>query len=74
MSLYHIERPCKRGRMCFVQCPQCAEAERNEPRPLTGFFARLTPEQQATALAYDGPEDFGDPDGPKAALAQGEQP
>jgi hypothetical protein len=35
-------------------------------RPLTGFFAGLTHEQQGAALAYDGPENFGDPDGPKA--------
>lgn len=30
-------------------------------RPVTSFFASLTPEQQAAALAYDGPEDIGDP-------------
>ena len=30
-------------------------------RKMTGFFATLTAEQQVMALAYDGPEDFGDP-------------
>jgi hypothetical protein len=33
---------------------------REQPqRASQGFFATLTPEQQALALAYDGPEDFG---------------
>lgn len=32
------------------------------PRPMVGLFAQLTPEQQAAALAYDGPENLGDPD------------
>lgn len=31
------------------------------PREMTGLFARLTPEQQAAALAYRGPEGHGDP-------------
>ena len=30
------------------------------PRPVVGFFAGLTIEQKAKALAYRGPEDFGD--------------
>ena len=29
-------------------------------RPLTGFFANLTPEQKARALAYKGEENHGD--------------
>lgn len=29
-------------------------------RPMTGFFATLTDEQKARALAYKGQEDFGD--------------
>lgn len=32
-------------------------------RPMTGFFASLTPTQQQAALAYDGPDTFRpDPD------------
>ena len=30
-----------------------------EPRPMTGLWTHLSPEQQAAALAYDGPENFG---------------
>jgi hypothetical protein len=30
------------------------------PRPLTGFFASLTAEQQKAAMAYDGPEGHGE--------------
>ena len=30
-------------------------------RPARGFFATLTPEQQARALAYTGPDSHGDP-------------
>jgi len=33
------------------------------PRPMTGFFASLSPEQKAAALSYCGPEDLGDPNG-----------
>jgi len=36
-------------------------------RPMTGFFARLSPEQKARALAYRDKEDHGQEDGPKAA-------
>ena len=32
-----------------------------KPREMTGFFAHLTPEQKAKALAYRGPENHGDP-------------
>jgi len=32
-----------------------------KPRPMTGFFAHLTPEQKAAALAYRGLENHGDP-------------
>jgi hypothetical protein len=38
-----------------------------EPRPMTGFFAALTPEQQKAALEYRGPENHGLPDAPKRA-------
>lgn len=31
------------------------------PRPTTGFFATLTPDQKAKALGYRGPDNFGDP-------------
>ncbi len=31
-------------------------------RAMTGFFAVLTPEQQARALAYRGPDGFGEQD------------
>lgn len=36
-------------------------------RPMIGLFAQLTPEQQAAALSYDGPDTdgFGPPDGPR---------
>jgi len=33
------------------------------PRPMTGLFASLSPQQQAAALSYCGPEDLGDPNG-----------
>ena len=33
------------------------------PRPMTGFFASLSPEQKAAALSYCGPEDLGEPNG-----------
>lgn len=29
-------------------------------RPITGFFANLTPEQQKAVLKYRGPENFGE--------------
>lgn len=32
-------------------------SNRRPPRPMTGLFASLTPEQQAAALAYRGPDD-----------------
>jgi hypothetical protein len=34
------------------------------PRPMTGFFAALSPEQQEAALRYCGPEDLGEPNTP----------
>ena len=40
-----------------------AEAMDTPPRTMTGFFASLTPEQQAAALIYCGPEDLGEPKG-----------
>lgn len=40
-----------------------SEAMGTLPRPMTGFFASLTPEQQAAALSYRGPEDLGEPKG-----------
>lgn len=36
------------------------EACYGKPREVTGFLASLTPEQRAKALAYRGPENFGD--------------
>lgn len=33
-----------------------------KPRPAVGFFASLTPEQKAFALAYRGDENHGDDD------------
>jgi hypothetical protein len=38
--------------------PECVYA----PRPMTGFFAGLTPEQQKAALEYRGEENHGDPE------------
>ena len=40
-----------------------AEAKEAPPRPMTGFFASLSPEQQAAALSYCGPEDLGELNG-----------
>lgn len=37
-----------------------ASPDENKPRPMTGFWAHLTPEQKAKALAYRGPENHGD--------------
>lgn len=34
-------------------------------RPMTSLFESLTPEQKEAVLTYDGPEDHGDPEGPK---------
>lgn len=36
------------------------EACYGKPRPATGFIATLTPAQREKALAYRGPEIFGD--------------
>jgi hypothetical protein len=36
--------------------PETAEGMR---RPMTGFFASLTPDQQKAALSYTGPENHG---------------
>jgi hypothetical protein len=33
-----------------------------KPRPLTGFYAGLTPEQRKLVLEYDGDETHGDPE------------
>lgn len=38
------------------------EAVNAQPRPMTGFFAMLTLEQQTEALAYRGEENHGDPE------------
>ncbi len=40
-----------------------SEAMDTLPLPMTGFFASLTPEQQAAALSYRGPEDVGESKG-----------
>lgn len=37
------------------------EAVNAQARTVTGFFAGLTPEQKERALAYRGPDSFGDP-------------
>ena len=36
------------------------EAVFGTPRPMTGFYAGLTPEQKKLALRYDGEENHGD--------------
>lgn len=46
----------------------------SRPLPMVGFFALLTPEQKAAALAYTGPENFGSddwrlPDNPPPVVA-----
>jgi hypothetical protein len=38
-----------------------SEHAATSPRPMTGFFATLSPEQQEAALRYCGPEDLGEP-------------
>ena len=38
------------------------ELLRGRPRKMTGFWATLSDEQKATALAYEGPETHGDPE------------
>jgi hypothetical protein len=46
-----------------LQAKPLAEPEPvyGQPRPFTGFFSTLTPEQKARALAYRGDENNGDP-------------
>jgi hypothetical protein len=44
--------------------PSIEEAERRM-RSRPGFIASLTPEQIAMLTTYDGPEIWGDPNGPK---------
>lgn len=39
------------------------EGSTPSPRAMTGFFALLTPEQQAAALAYTGDDNVGPPVG-----------
>ena len=47
-----------------VTCYAQARGKREvRVRPMTGFFASLSPEQQAAALTYCGPEDLGEPNG-----------
>jgi hypothetical protein len=45
-----------------LQAKPLAEPEPvyGQPRALTGFYATLTPEQKARALAYTGDENHGD--------------
>ncbi len=42
--------------------------DRRAPYSRKGFFAALTPAQQAAALAYRGDENHGDPDFPKEQI------
>jgi hypothetical protein len=46
-----------------LEAPQPPEPEllRIQPKPMVGFFATLSPEQKAKALAFRGEQDFGDP-------------
>jgi hypothetical protein len=37
------------------------EAINSKPRPMTGLWSTLTPEQKARARAYSGSENHGDP-------------
>jgi hypothetical protein len=38
------------------------EPDFGQPRPMTGFFSGLTAAQKASALAYTGEENHGEPD------------
>ena len=49
LSLWYGEKPLPEPE------PFCAT-----PRPMTGFFATLTPEQKKLALGYRGDETHGD--------------
>jgi hypothetical protein len=48
------------GHVSFERRVPEPEPINGKPREITGFFAYLTPEQQAKALAYRGPENHGD--------------
>lgn len=43
------------------KCNATGECVDRQPRPMTGFFAHLSAEQQKAALEYRGPETHGDP-------------
>jgi hypothetical protein len=47
-------------RMSEKRAPQTDSVE-IEPRPMTGLWQALTPEQKARAKAYSGDETHGDP-------------
>ncbi len=61
-----MESPVKLGHETIDRvCQDPAKSDGREPfdmgpRPMTGFFALLTPEQQAAALHYCGPDDLGE--------------
>ena len=40
--------------------PAEPEPHYRQPRPMTGLFAGLTPEQRARAVDYGGPDTLGD--------------
>ena len=64
-----LAKAFQRGyRMLFeTRLPEPEPVFAPKPRPMTGFFATLSKEQQAAALAYRGSENHGDPTFPKAA-------
>jgi hypothetical protein len=45
----------------YPKQPAEPELLSGKPRPMTSFFASLTDEQKARALAYRGEENHGDP-------------
>lgn len=61
-----IERRLSRTMVVAASTQHCLAVLREDVRELRGFFAGLTPEQQAAALAYDGPENFGEKWAPRA--------
>ncbi len=50
------------GRVSFETRLPEPEPINGKPREITGFFDHLTPEQQAKALGYRGPENHGHPE------------
>ena len=65
----HLARitPFSKGNLTMHQTVKRAslpepEPINHRPRPAVGFFAGLSADQKAKALAYKGPEDHGDRD------------